>query len=208
MTDNWTERWNERYSKEEYAYGEDPNEYLQTQLQKFSPGKILFPAEGEGRNAVFAAKLGWEVSAFDISAEGQKKAMRLAEKNKVAIDYKVGGLESIDYKEEQFDAIALIFAHFPAAIKSSYHKILKTLLKKDGIIIFEAFSKNHLQYQVKNERVGGPKDIESLFSIEEIQHDFPEFEILELTESVVELKEGPFHSGQGSVIRFTGKEKN
>ncbi len=207
MTDTWTERWNERYSKEEYAYGEEPNEYLQTQLQKFSPGKILFPAEGEGRNAVFAAKLGWQVSAFDISTEGQKKAMRLAEKNHVVIDYKVGSLDSMNYNDEEFNAIALIFAHFPAAIKSSYHKTLVTYLKKGGILIFEAFSKNHLQYQAKNERVGGPKDIESLFSLEEIQLDFPEFEVLELTESVVDLKEGPFHSGQGSVIRFTGRKK-
>lgn len=206
MTDTWTERWNERYSKEEYAYGEEPNSYLQMQLQKFSPGKILFPAEGEGRNAVFAAKLGWQVSAFDISSEGQKKAIRLAEKNKVAIDYKVGSLDSMNYKDESFDAIALIFAHFPAANKSSYHQTLKTYLKKGGILLFEAFSKNHLQYQAKNERVGGPKDLESLFSIEEIQHDFPEFEVLELTESVVDLKEGPFHSGQGSVIRFTGRK--
>lgn len=114
MTDTWTERWNERYSKEEYAYGEEPNEYLQTQLQKLSPGKILFPAEGEGRNAVFAAKLGWQVSAFDISMEGQKKAIRLAEKNHVVIDYKVGSLDSMNYNDEEFDAIALIFAHFPA----------------------------------------------------------------------------------------------
>ena len=85
MNDNWTDRWNERYKKEEFAYGQQPNNYLKEQLGKLSAGTILFPAEGEGRNAVFAAKLGWTVSAFDISVEGKKKASRLAEANNVTI---------------------------------------------------------------------------------------------------------------------------
>jgi hypothetical protein len=67
MTDPWLDRWNDRYSKEEFAFGVHPNDYLKEQLEKLPIGKILFPAEGEGRNAVFAAKLGWTVSAFDIS---------------------------------------------------------------------------------------------------------------------------------------------
>ena len=83
MNEPWIERWNDRYSKDEFAYGEQPNNYLKEQLQKLDAGAILFPAEGEGRNAVFAAKLGWTVSAFDISVEGKKKALLLAEINKV-----------------------------------------------------------------------------------------------------------------------------
>jgi hypothetical protein len=81
MANTWTDKWNDRYAKSEFAYGEEPNNYLREQLEKLHKGKILFPAEGEGRNAVFAAKLGWTVSAFDISSEGQKKALQLAEKN-------------------------------------------------------------------------------------------------------------------------------
>ena len=86
MKDAWTERWNDRYSNEEFAYGENPNNYLKEQLEKLPAGNILFPAEGEGRNAVFAAKLGWAVSAFDISDKGKKKALQLAAKNNVNID--------------------------------------------------------------------------------------------------------------------------
>ena len=81
----WTSRWNDRYSKEEFAYGEEPNNYLKEQLTKLTVGRILFPAEGEGRNAVYAAKLGWTVSAFDISNEGKLKTLKLAEKNNVMI---------------------------------------------------------------------------------------------------------------------------
>ncbi|WP_426484479.1 class I SAM-dependent methyltransferase [Flavobacterium sp. 2] len=204
---NWTQRWDDRYKTEDFAYGTAPNNYLQEQIEKLNPGAILFPAEGEGRNAVFAAQLGWEVSAFDISEEGRNKALRLAKNNDVAIDYQVGELETLDFHTEQFDAIALIYAHFPATIKSEIHRQLDELLKKDGIIIFEAFSKKHLEYVTKNEKVGGPKDIESLFSIEEIKADFPNYEIIELEEKEIELNEGLFHNGTGSVIRFVGRKK-
>lgn len=207
MTDVWTNRWNDRYAGEEFAYGEEPNNYLKEQLTKLDGGKILFPAEGEGRNAVFAAKEGWTVSAFDISNEGLKKALQLAEKNNVSIEYQIGELQTLNYQEGQFDAIALIYAHFPANIKSQLHKELDKYLRKGGIIIFEAFSKNHLDYLAKNEKVGGPKDIESLFSIEEIEADFNNYEIIELKETVIHLNEGIYHNGEGSVIRFVGRKK-
>ncbi len=126
----WLNRWEERYSHDDYAYGKQPNNYLKKQLGKLAVGKILFPAEGEGRNAVYAAGLGWEVAAFDISSEGRKKALTLAEESNVIIDYQVGELQSLAYVAKQFDAIALIYAHFPADIKSSYHKMLDKYLRK------------------------------------------------------------------------------
>lgn len=207
MTDNtWLNRWDERYSSEEFAYGTEPNNYLREQLTKLNPGKILFPAEGEGRNAVFAATQEWQVSAFDISANGRNKALQLAEQQKTSIDYQVGELSTLNYQKEQFDAIALIYAHFPGNIKSSIHQMLNQYLRKGGFIIFEAFSKSHLEYIAKNEKVGGPKDIESLFSIEEIKADFPDYDIIELEETEIELNEGLFHNGTGSVIRFVGQK--
>ena len=207
MNEAWVDRWNDRYSTDEFAYGEQPNNYLKEQLMQLETGTILFPAEGEGRNAVFAAKLGWKVSAFDISIEGKNKALQLAENNNVSIDYQVGELQGLDYKAEQFDAIALIYAHFPSAIKSSYHKTLSNYLRKGGLLIFEAFSKQHLDYLAKNEKVGGPKEIDMLFSIEEIRADFENYEIIVLEEKEIELNEGLFHNGLGSVIRCVGRKK-
>ena len=103
--------------------------------------------------------------------------------------------------------MALIYAHFPTDIKSSYHKALDKYLRKGGIVIFEAFSKKHLDYIARNENVGGPKEFAMLFSIEEIKADFANYEIIELEEKEIELKEGSFHNGTGSVIRFTGRKK-
>ncbi|MDF9799420.1 SAM-dependent methyltransferase [Catalinimonas alkaloidigena] len=207
MTDTWLKKWNDRYGKKEFAYGTKPNEFLKEQIQKLEPGKILFGAEGEGRNAVYAAKLGWIVSAFDISVEGKSKAQELAKENNVTIDYQVGQLPDLDYTNEQFDAIALIYAHFPPNLKSEYHKLLDKKLKKGGMVIIEAFGKAHLEYRDKNPKVGGPPDLDSLFSTEELKSDFEGYEILELVEKEVELSEGIYHRGKGSVTRFVGRKK-
>lgn len=206
MKDSWLKKWDDRYREEEYTFGENPNNYLKDQLEKLEPGTILFPAEGEGRNAVYAAKLGWTVSAFDISIEGKRKTLQLAEKNEVTIDYQVGKLPKLDYHPEQFDAIALIYAHFPAEIRSTYHKLLNKYLRKGGVILLEAFSKKHLDYVSKNEKVGGPRDLPNLFSMEEIRSDFENYEIIELSEEEIELSEGLYHNGTGSVIRFVGRK--
>lgn len=198
--------WNTRFGKEEYAYGTEPNQYLKEKLENLEPGSILFPAEGEGRNAVYAAQLGWEVSAFDISEAGKQKALKLAGQKQVSIDYKIGELSKLGYQVEQFDAIALIYAHFPPNIRRGYHKLLHTYLKKGGTIIFEGFSKAHLEYKKNNPKVGGPGNLDSLFSIEELKADFNDYEILELKQTTVELNEGNYHVGTGSVIRFLGKK--
>ena len=207
MTDHWIKRWDDRYREKEYAYGTEPNEFLKKQIQKLEPGTILFGAEGEGRNAVFAAKSGWSVHAFDISVEGKNKALELANENNVSINYQVGQLPDLDYKNEQFDTIALIYAHFPPNLKSEYHQLLDKKLKKDGVVIFEAFGKNHLDYRSKNPKIGGPSDLDSLFSTDELKLDFEGYEVLELVEKVVVLSEGLYHNGKGSVIRFVGRKK-
>lgn len=199
--------WDERYSNEAFAFGENPNEFLKETLPQFIPEKALFAAEGEGRNAVFAAGLGWEVSAFDLSEFGKMKAEKLAIKNQVSIDFTVGDIQTLKYDANSFDALVMIYAHFPASIKSSCHHQLITYLKPGGLVIFEAFSKNHIQYNSINPKVGGPKDMDQLYSIEEIKKDFKDFEIIELIETETDLSEGLYHIGLGSVIRFVGRKQ-
>jgi SAM-dependent methyltransferase len=198
--------WNNRYNQKEYAYGTQANEFLKEQIKNLKPGKALFPAEGEGRNATYAAQLGWEVEAFDLSIEGKNKAENLAKQRNVLINYTVGDLENIHFEPNQFDLIVLIFAHFEASKKSLYHNILASYLKKDGVIILEGFSKNHIQYNTQNPKVGGPKDIEMLYSADEIQNDFKDFHCVLCGEHEVELNEGIYHVGKGSVIRYIGKK--
>lgn len=200
------EFWDERYSQAGYAYGEQPNAYLKEKLTGMHAGKILFPAEGEGRNAVYAASMGWSVYAFDLSGEGKRKALQLAGKFQVELNYAVGEFGDIIYDHNQFDAIGLIFAHFPAHLKTAYHKALVSYLKPGGTLIMEAFSKKHTDYIKRNEKVGGPRNIEILLSAEDILSDFSGLEIIELAEQEVELTEGLYHNGTAHVVRFTGRK--
>ena len=201
------EFWNKRYAEKEMAYGEEPNVFFASELAKIKSGNILMPAEGEGRNAVYAAKAQWNVSAFDLSKEGKSKADILASKNNITIDYKVEGFEDVEYPKEHFDCIGLIYAHVPAHKKSEFHKILDTYLKKGGIVIFEAFSKRHLEFNTQNPKSGGPKNIDMLFSIEEIKKDFSDYNIMTLVEEEVTLSEGLYHNGKSAVIRFVGQKR-
>jgi len=70
--------WNERYAGDEFVYGREPNRFFEQEMKRLKPGKLLLPCEGEGRNAVWAARHGWEVSAFDQSSVGKQKAELLA----------------------------------------------------------------------------------------------------------------------------------
>lgn len=200
--------WDERYSGNEYVYGEQPNNYLKEQLEKIPVGHILFAGEGEGRNAVYAAGLGWKVSAYDISREGKRKAQQLADKHGVQIDYSVGDLHELNYGKEQFDAVILIFAHFPADRRASIHKALSDCLRPGGILILEAFSKNHARYQAVNPGAGGPRDIAMLLSADDVKNDFPQLDIIQLEETEVNLAEGTYHNGLSAVVRFTGRKRD
>src|SRR5690606_27352328 len=198
------EFWNERYNQSTYVYGKQPNSFYKSQLDLLLPGSILFPAEGEGRNAVYAATKGWQVDAFDISDAGKTKATQLAKEHQVSLNYTVGTFGHLPYKKEQSDVIVLIFAHFDPESRMAYHQHLCDYLKPNGNIHLEGFSKKHLEYSKKNPAVGGPKNPDMLFSQEMILSDFKGFKTLLLQEQEVMLQEGEFHNGMAHTIRFVG----
>ena len=200
------EFWNERYKASCYAYGEAPNVYFENCLSQLPAGKILLPADGEGRNGVYAATKGWQVASFDISEAGKSKATILASKKNVNIDYTIVDVNAIQLENEYYDVIALIYAHFHENDRKRLHQKLNDSLKVGGQVIIEAFSKNNLAYVAKNPKVGGPKDISMLYNIEDLQSDFPNYKWIELQEIVVDLEEGEYHVGQGSVIRCFGEK--
>lgn len=199
--------WDERYGQEQYAYGEAPNEYLKNKLADFQIGRILFPLEGEGRNAVFAATLGWNVFAFDQSSEGKKKAELLAKKNGVQIEYAISDVENFSYTENSFDALVLIYAHFTLNERRRYHQKLSSLLKKGGILIIEGFSNEHIEKQKQNPDVGGPKEATMLYDLEELKTDFRGFDFIEIYKTDTELQEGNCHQGMASVVRILAIKK-
>ncbi|RFM31062.1 class I SAM-dependent methyltransferase [Chitinophaga silvisoli] len=202
--EQYKSRWDDRYRDADFAYGKAPNLFFKEHLDQLNKGSILMPADGEGRNGVYAAVSGWQVTSTDLSPEGKTKALQLAAELNTDLNYIVGDLETMQFEPASFDAIGLIYAHFLPEKKSILHKQLDSYLKPGGTIIFEAFSKNH----EANAQVGGPTEKAWLFSEEEIKKDFSNYEILLLKEEVVGLEEGKYHNGQGTVIRFIGKKSN
>jgi 2-polyprenyl-3-methyl-5-hydroxy-6-metoxy-1,4-benzoquinol methylase len=199
--------WDARYAETAYAYGTEPNAFLKAQLAQRKPGKILFPAEGEGRNAVYAAQQGWEVSAFDQSTSGRQKAMALAAEHRVNIAYTVEDFNAINLATEHYDAVALIFAHFPPQYRQAWHAKAVAALKHGGILLVEAFSKEHLHYNSKNPSVGGPQDAAMLYDTATLAADFAELEHRLLHTTTTHLAEGPYHQGEASVTRFLGVKR-
>jgi SAM-dependent methyltransferase len=197
--------WNERYASAEFVYGKEPNRFFEQELQRLKPGKLLLPCEGEGRNAVWAARQGWEVSAFDQSSMGKQKAERLAQEAGVSIDYRILSMPDLPYPAASFDVLALIFAHFHESHRRSWHELLGLLVKPGGTVIVEAFSKKQLHYQEKY-RSGGPGDAALLYWGDELRNDFREFETVSISETEESLHEGNYHSGLAHVVRFVGRK--
>lgn len=189
--------WEERYSSRLFVYGENPNDFFAETLNTLTPGKIILPCDGEGRNAVFAAKAGWDTYAFDISDAGKTKALQLANKVDVDIDFQVADAMLITYPENTANAVALIYAHLPVLIRQALHIKVISWLKPGGKLILEAF--NSLQL---NNESGGPKNIEMLYTKEMLKEDFSALHIDYIEDVEIELCEGDFHNGKANVIRL------
>jgi cyclopropane fatty-acyl-phospholipid synthase-like methyltransferase len=197
------EFWDERYQVEEYVYGKAPNAFFKTRLDQLDPGNILLPGEGEGRNAVYAAAKGWKVTAFDVSMEGRKKSLMLAEERGVTIEYDLVPYLGFNRPGKFFDAIGLFFTHQPSEMRKQFHKGLQKMLRPGGVVLLEAFHKDQL-----TKDTGGPKNIDFLFDKTGLRQDFSDFEILHLQSITKLLDEGPFHQGEADVIQMVARLKD
>lgn len=191
--------WNKRYEEHPYVYGVEPNQFFKKSLELLSKGRIFLPAEGQGRNAVYAARQGWEVIACDFSDVGRQQAEELAARYEVEIDYRVAEFGELILAPNYFDCIALIYAHFPAENRRRYHRRLFNSLKPGGTLILEAFSKEQL-----GKSSGGPQSLDMLYSEEELGEDFQGLSQLQIHTEEILLEEGAFHQGAASVVRLIG----
>lgn len=214
------EFWNERYRTDEFAYGKAPNEAFREFLtgglhsgQSFSTSQdaskptILCLAEGEGRNAVFAATQGYHVLAIDYSDEGRRKTLALAQEMGVAdqVDYHVMDLtsmeslawiRSLNEVERHFVGAVFCFTYLPSETCSSLYEACASVLEPDGWFFLEGFGKEQLHYQS-----GGPKNESLLFDEESLKHALsPLFEDVKVSSEIKLLNEGPFHQGEGHLI--------
>ncbi len=190
------EFWNKRYADNETVYGFEPNAYFKLFIDTHQPGRILLPAEGEGRNALYAAKKGWQVDAFDFSEVAKEKALDLAGKQNLQINYELKDIKK--YKASVlYDAVALIYVHLPEGLRKTFHAEVVQSIIPGGYLVFESFAKEQSNFDS-----GGPKDPALLYDISELRNDFERLRILNFEQKEVVLEEGPYHKGKASVIRL------
>lgn len=191
--------WNERYSNSEYVYGREPNQFFRQVIDRLSPAKLLLPGEGEGRNAVYAAKEGWDVYAFDYSEEARNKALALAGENDIELEYELTSAEEASLPTGVFDAAAIIFVHLP---KNNFESLLQKVissLRSGGSLIMEVYSEKQL-----GRETGGPKSKEMLYRPDEIRSWLSKLKLELLEENVIDLHEGKHHTGEAVVIQAIG----
>lgn len=197
--DNPLNFWENRYAEAAYVYGMQPNAYFKEQLDTLDkPGRLLLLAEGEGRNAVYAAQKGWQVTAVDFSEQAKAKALALAAERVVEIDYHVADILQFDFgQDESWDMIGLIYAHFKPDDRLNIHRKCVHALRKDGRLVLEAFNPRQA-----GRSSGGPKDPGMLYSKRLLEQDFEKLNLLSAVELTIMLDEGNGHKGEGEVVRM------
>lgn len=189
--------WDERFGSGEFQFGEAPNRYLEELRPWFAPGmRALALGDGEGRNGVWLAQHGLEVTALDWSPVGMAKAARLAERRGVALRTLVADAAAWDYPEAGFDLVAWIYLHLPPADRAAAARGVLRALKPGGLLALECFTPAQ-----QGRRSGGPKDVALLWSRAIVEELFGGLDVLELLEGTVLLDEGPRHQGPAEVVR-------
>jgi SAM-dependent methyltransferase len=200
MTQTFTESeyWDERYRDEAYFYGFSPNDFLREHAGLFKAGdRVLSLAEGEGRNAVFLAQRGCKVRGVDFSARGYEKAMELARRQVVSIEYDVADLTQYNMGDAQWDGVVSIFCHLSERDRPALYRSIKRGLKPRGVFLLESYNKQQLDFGT-----GGPKEISHLVSLSDLTGAFGDFEILLARDILRDVQEGTHHNGAGSVTQF------
>lgn len=193
--------WDQRYAGDGFIYGTEPNSFL-AEHANMLVGPVLSLAEGEGRNAVFLAKLGLKVHGVDGSKVGLAKAQMLAQSSSVEIQTEVADLGMFEPVTNHYGSVISISAHLPSAVRNRLYPLVERCLKPEGIILLEAYSEDQL-----GRNTGGPNDLDMLMTCAKIEREFPNCKPIILREVEREVREGTSHAGMASVVQFIGKKR-
>ncbi len=192
------EFWDQRYGENEYIYGTEPNDFLVKAATHIpADGSVFTLAEGEGRNAVYLAEQGFDVSSIDFAAEGKVKAEKLAAERGVTIKYQVGDIAELKPASHKWDAIVAIFAHVPPPARSAMFKYIHENLKVGGYLILEGYTPDQV-----GRGTGGPPNAELMFSKSMLEQEFGGFDVIQSEEKLRDVQEGAYHNGEGAVVQF------
>lgn len=197
--------WDERYSEQGFAYGSAPNDFIREQAGAFRSGsRIVCLASGEGRNAVYLATLGHEVTAVDLSSVGLEKTRHLAAEHGVEVETIHADLNTFDPGQEQWDGAISVFAHVPPAVRAPLHRRVVGGLRPGGALVLEAYTVRHLDLPGFG---GPPPQARELFMEKDlVRQELTglEFELLQEVER--DLNEGKYHHGRSAVVQVVARK--
>jgi hypothetical protein len=197
------QRWNQRFGAAGYIFGTAPNAFLVSHKGWFRAGqRALCVADGEGRNSVWLAGQGLEVTAFDLSPIGVAKARRLALERGVQVDYRVASVYDWAWPEAAFDLVAAIFVQFAdPAMRSFMFERMVLALAPGGVLLLEGYTPKQLEY-----RTGGPSRVENLYTEPMLREAFSALEILELKQYEAVMAEGTQHAGPSALVDLVARK--
>lgn len=199
---NPSDFWNERYQRDEYIFGTEANDFIRAMAPFPKPGmKAFAPADGEGRNGVYLAGIGYDVVSVDVSNLAVDKALHLAASAGVNIDARVGDLFEYEWPEDEFDLIIICFMHFIPADHDRFVSLIKQSLKPGGMLIMENYTQDQMTLAS-----GGPKNLDMLLTEDRIRSDWQAFEFEVFRCVRRHLAEGPRHRGEAAVAQLVARK--
>lgn len=195
--------WNQRYDRPDFFYGTEPNDFLVSQIHRFkAASKILCLAEGEGRNAIYLASLGHQVSTLDSSSVGLAKGEALAKTRQLSLNWICADLAEYDLGLEQWDAIVCIFGHLPPALRAKVLGQIPAALNQQGLFIAEYYHPDQVKYGT-----GGPPDPTWMPMCDQIQQELGS-PCLILHQAEIErvVIEGIGHTGLAKVSQWVSQK--
>ncbi len=199
-----TQFWNERFDKEEFIFGKEPNEYLVEQASQYLKpnSSVLCIADGEGRNGVWLAKQGMHVTGFDVSDIALAKANQFAKECQVNIQYSLCDTDGFAWQSNTYDAVVGIFIQFAdPEMRTRIFKQVHQTLKPGGLFILQGYTPKQLEY-----KTGGPSLLEHLYTEDMIRELSHGFDILDLQCYEKELSEGARHTGISALLGMVAKK--
>ncbi len=201
--DNPLATWNARFAHEDFLFGETPNTFLRTQAHWLRPGdSILCVADGEGRNSVWLAEQGYEVTAFDFAPNAVAKAKRLAQRRNVHVRHELGDAYTWPWADKRYDALVAVFIQFlPPDLRDSVFVGMKSAVEDGGLFLLEGYRPEQVDYGT-----GGPPRREHMYTRAWLESMFSGWEILVLKDYDEVIQEGHAHNGMSALIDMVARK--
>jgi SAM-dependent methyltransferase len=193
--------WDERYATPEYVYGTEPNDFLVSVATQIPRGPVLSIADGEGRNGVFLATLGHDVTSVDASAVGLAKARQLAATRGVHLTTRVVDLADYVIEPGAWAGIVSIFVHLPPPLRRRVHAQVVRGLAPGGVFILEAYAPDQLRHGT-----GGPSNPELMPTLDALRAELEGLELAHAAALERDVQEGQFHRGRSAVVQVVARQ--